>query len=434
MRFCGLFSLLLAFVLLFSLCLVIQANAESAWTIQTVGIAANGSTISIALDSNDIPHIAYIEYTNGEYRSLSTNVTYASWNGSGWDIQTLDSGITGSLALDSFDNPHICYIDSTPASNLKYASWTGTNWDNQTVDSSFLGSFQLDTNSLELDSNNDPHVSYSKGNNLMYASLTGSNWSIETVDSNSSIFFHHSSVSLDANNYPHMIYGDAVQVDGGTYVTLANVKYAEWNGSSWSIQTVFPNVTSFGNIALDSKGYPHFTYIIGSSLSYAGWDGSTWKSQIVDSNPTISSYPTGSCFLALDRQNNSHISYWRDPYQINSGSDSGLMHAYWTGSTWKIETVDNNGTSFGAGPIVSDSIGNLHIGYSSVHPGQAVYYYVDIKYATRTESTSAAQPSVTELIILTVVLIIALLALLAALKYGRRRARKTSQSVKGTGA
>jgi hypothetical protein len=390
MRFYRFFSLFLASALLLSFCLVIQAHAASAWAIQTVSKGANGTTVSIVLDSNGTPHIAYSEYTNGSYRSLTFDLTYAVWNDSAWKIQTLDSqGYTtqSSLALDSFDNPHICYLYEPPVgtSYLMYTNWTGSNWATQTIDEVVEES----TVSLALDSNNNPHISYSKGNNLMYATWTDSNWSIQTLDSNASIFFYDSAVDLDSKNYPHIIYGDAVQVNGGYSVTLANVKYAEWDGSSWSSQTVFSNVNSFGNIALDSNGYPHFTYIVGSSLRYASWDGSTWDTQNVDSNPLVSSYPSGSCFLALDNRNNPHISY----YKYNSGASTnpdsavGLMYAYRPGSVWNIQTVDNNGTFFGAGPITLDSAGTPHISYRSEHPGQAVYYYVDIKYATRTEPT-----------------------------------------------
>lgn len=424
MRFYRLFSLFLASALLLSFCFVIQAHAASAWAIQTVSKGANGTTVSIVLGSNGTPHIAYSEYTNGSYRSLTFDLTYAVCNDSAWDIQTLDSqGYTtqSSLALDSFDNPHICYLYQPPVgtSYLMYTNWTGSNWSIQTIDEVVEES----ASSLALDSNNNPHISYSKGNNLMYASWTGSNWSIQTVDSNASIFFYDSSVSLDSNNYPHIIYGDAVQVDGGFYVTSGNVKYAEWNGQTWNIQTVFLNANSFGNLALDSNGYPHFTYLVESSLRYASWDGATWSTQNVDSNRLISSHPSGSSFLALDSHDNPHISYWRNPHELNSGTESGLMYAYWTGSAWSIQTVDNSGTFFGAGPITLDSAGNPHISYQSEHP-QAVYYYVDIKYATRTEPTptpsSPTSLSDLELIVIVVVVVVVIIAV-AFLAYRIRR-------------
>jgi hypothetical protein len=403
-------SFMIAVVFFF--CLVIQVHAESGWTIEMVGVAARQS-VSLALDSNDDPHIAYTYYTNGDYRS-STNVTYASWSGSGWDTQTLDSNyisISVSLALDSFNHPHISYIYSTPESSyVKYTSWTGSNWNNQTVDTSLDSSFGIDSSALALDSNNNPHITYiaenELNNTLIYASWTGSNWSTHIIDSNKSSSFYEASIRLDSNNHPHIIYGESTNTgehdESGGLIYLDNVKHAEWNGQSWNVQTVFLNVTSFGNVALDSNGYPHFTYSVEPSLEYASWDGSNWHSQFVDSNNLVFDDDRGLAFLALDSRDKPHISYWRAP-EIGSGDSGSLMYAYWTGSNWHIETVDNNGTNRGAGPIVLDSSGNPHLSYPSDHLGETHYY--EIKYASHIESPTQ-EPFSTLLVIVFIVAVL----------------------------
>jgi hypothetical protein len=72
---------------------------------------------SIALDDSGNPHIAYLKEDTGVLK-------YVAWNGSSWDIQTVDwDGDVGeftSLALDSSGNPHISYYDNTNR-DLKYA-------------------------------------------------------------------------------------------------------------------------------------------------------------------------------------------------------------------------------------------------------------------------------------------------------------------------
>jgi hypothetical protein len=105
--------------------------------------------------------------TVGTYTSLALDLKYASWNGSSWDIEIVDSndfvGTHTSLALDSSDNPRISYCHQTedyPADySLKYASWNGSTWDIQTVDSSGdVGDYRH--TSLALDSNDNPRISY----------------------------------------------------------------------------------------------------------------------------------------------------------------------------------------------------------------------------------------------------------------------------------
>jgi hypothetical protein len=287
------------------------------------------------------------------------------------------------------------------------------------VDTSFTSSFGLGGNSLALDSNNNPHVSYSEQSDLnttlKYVSWTGSSWSIQTIDTEApSSDFYEASISLDSNNYPHVVYGEGNMIYGTAFNNVSNVKYAEWDGQDWSTQTVFLNVTSFGNIALDSNGYSHFTFIVGSSLKYASWDGSTWSTQIVDSNPLISD----SSFLALDSRNNPHISYYKTP---ELGSDFGdLMYAYWTGSAWNIETVDNARPQYEAGPIALDSLDSPHLSYPSFHSSDPVHYR-DIKYATRIESTTITSPSA--MVFIVVVVLVAVVVVTGLIFYFKKRKR-----------
>lgn len=130
-----------------------------------------GTNCSIAIDSNDRPHISYSGVVGSE-----NALKYAYYNGSSWEISVVDnSGECGqahtSIALDTSDNPHISYYHHATES-LKYAYHDGSDtWTFTTVDA---GGFETGAcSSIDIDSDGNPHISYKKGlpgsENLMYA-------------------------------------------------------------------------------------------------------------------------------------------------------------------------------------------------------------------------------------------------------------------------
>ncbi|MCJ2563012.1 MAG: hypothetical protein LN417_02845, partial [Candidatus Thermoplasmatota archaeon] len=212
------------------------------------------------LDGRGHPHIAYREYVNGDLK-------YAKWTGSAWSIETVDTiGHISwfiSIAVDSDDNPHMSYYVLSPDWDLKYAKWTGSAWSIETVDS--IGYVGWDS-SIALDANDNPHISYFDYTNhdLKYSKWTGSTWSIETVDSAGDVG-RCTSIALDSNGNPHISYQD--------YAPNIDLKYARWDGSTWSIETVDStgNVGFYPSIALDNGDSPHISYFFHSldDLKYA---------------------------------------------------------------------------------------------------------------------------------------------------------------------
>ena len=165
--------------------LTMPVKADPGWESEEVEPGLVGWYTSLALDGNDYPHISYADhYYLGQWEHYA--LKYASYNGTAWNIQTVDDsadkvGDYTSLALDATGYPHISYYDDTNG-NLKYASYNGTAWNLQTVDST--GDVGRAT-SLALDATSYPHISYYDANpnyDLKYVSYNGTAWNIQTVD------------------------------------------------------------------------------------------------------------------------------------------------------------------------------------------------------------------------------------------------------------
>jgi len=182
--------------------------------------ADTGWYTSLAVDSSGIAHIAYYDFFNG-------NLKYAKFNGSTWDIVTVDGGLGPnvghfpSIRLDGSENPCISYLDATNT-KLRFTKWNGADWTNANGD---VGFDDIDTVNFDL--------------------ITS-----------------QTSLALDGSDVPHIAYADSTSLD---------IKIAIWNGSSWDVTTVdSTSTTGAGYVSMDIDAtYAHISYYSDGNLKYA---------------------------------------------------------------------------------------------------------------------------------------------------------------------
>jgi hypothetical protein len=227
----------------------------STWTTETVTTQLwPDPSPNLALDQDGNPHVAYMQ--GYEY------VMYASRNGSAWNTKIVDtqsSTCQPQIAVDANSNPHIVY-SSKAFDEMSVASWNGTGWDIQKTKGF------ADSASIALDSTGTPHVfyiSYQSSSNSRsywnYADWNGLTWDTQSVAENITYFDSKTSLAFDSHGKPHVSFFSI----NGLSTSVADsglLGYATYNGATWDIQRVNVDPSGEGlsvNLALDSADKPH---------------------------------------------------------------------------------------------------------------------------------------------------------------------------------
>ena len=234
-----------------------------------------------------------------------------------WKVTTLaKGGEYNSIAIDPSGRPHISYLDdSNPLDYaLRHAFLAGKSWRTEIVDSGDVGWW----NSIATDSLGQIHISYladKPSPSLKYAHFNGTSWTNTTVDSTGG---YSTSIALDSLGRPHIAYVDF----------SGNLKHASLSGTAWTIETI-PGESGlwFGrtSLAIGSAdeafiSFSNFSREIRLATNSAGF----WEVETVGSGIQSS--------LALDSAGNPHIVY-------NSESVQQVLYATQDGAIWTSQSV-----------------------------------------------------------------------------------------------
>ena len=238
---------------------------------------------------------------------------HKTFNSTGWSDPVLiddDQSYTGhswnGMRIDSSGNLHLSYwswqTSGADDTWLKYALYNGTSWTTQTLQSIMNQNGPTLHTSLDLDSGDNPHISYydHKNDTLRYTYYNGTAWVDQTLtvdDSNDNGMYN--SIALDSNDRPRISYRNHSSYD---------LELISWNGTNWNREVVDSsgNVGSWTSIAIDGSDLSKIAYYYdsGSDLRYASHDGASWSIRDIDTSTKSSKIS-----LDLDSSDRPRIGY-----------------------------------------------------------------------------------------------------------------------------
>ena len=375
---------------------------------------AVGLYTSIAIDTNNVVHISYLDtQAFGNEQNPPGVLKYATWNGVTWQRGIVvddknNVGYYSSIAIrPTVNRPCIAYM-SELYDDLKYACLRADgSWSTETVDGQGDNVNVGPYASLVFDKNGNPHISYFNFGalNLKYATIKNDAWTISTLDNTGDVGYY-SSIAIDTNGKIYISYLDNAQKKlkymtssdwspknvadvspGGHYTSIAidtknrpgiiyyrtdyaQLIYSYWNGSKWIFTTldVSGNVGISSSMSLSPTGSPHIGYFNSTSLDlkYAYAFDSIWKKM----NVLAGGYQVGYYnSLKLDSFQRPNIAYY-------DAANGDLKLVSWNGSAWVLKSVDTSANNVGwYVSLALDNANYPHMSYVDATTGDLKYAY-----------------------------------------------------------
>lgn len=290
----------------------------SDWSIRTVDIGGiSPINVSMAYIDGGESAILFRDQTGNTLRFARSSG--ASWQFSAPVPVAGISSESGALAMDPTDGqPAFVYTD--PGLGLRYAKWNGTAWDLQTIDANGSAGF------LVFGPGSQASVVYRvSGVALGYAVFDGNAWQTQTV-SPGPLF--------------HSGFGLAFDLQGNPAISFLrnNVLHlTRWDGAFWQEETLEDQLTLQGpsSLQFEASGSPAVAFRESNDPDFAVWVarrvGTQWEKTLVDSGTN----GTGASMRLIRNQDGS----LQLAYSLYQGLPS-LGAARFNGTDWETEVVD----------------------------------------------------------------------------------------------
>lgn len=159
--------------------------------------------------------------------------------------------------------------------------------------------------SLAIDGTGAAHVAFAgpaPAYGLQYATNRGGSWTSRVLEDGSILSV---AIAVDGNGKVHLVYSN----------NAGELKHASDATGAWSSEMLEDEGgPSHASLALDSAGRAHVSYTdgrYGGELHYLSNASGTWRMAVVDSADYDHGGGLTDTAIAVDRQGNAHIAYYR---------------------------------------------------------------------------------------------------------------------------
>jgi len=334
------------------LVLIFASLTLADWTVETVASSVRDCP-DIAFDSANNPGIAIFNSSGLRYYYND-----GSWNGETATGTVYPYGI--SLGYDSQDDPHIGFIDEWDMldDRLMYSSHDGSSWTTvMLTDFNDMADLYNTSSSIYLvgDDRYLLHDTYFTPSRALLFYNTGMGWfDTDMADTGSpNLRYVNSAVCVNSSGDVFAVYGT---VQGTTY----GLSYSIFDGSSSTVTVLQGFDAPYigrASCGVDASDNYHIAYLYGDDIRYGLWNGSTFD---VETAHTLSGGTFDGLDMAITPAGDPFITFTQD-----NGSQSEVFCLTKDGS-WTADSVTGSVSGeLAYSNIAVDSGRNVGISYTN---------------------------------------------------------------------